>query len=54
MGEGIDCLSDAVAGSPFYAAKGEGFEAELARRLERFRELRQQVAERRRDDGGDG
>ncbi len=37
---GLDCLPPAVAGSRFYRPTDRGLEAELGRRLERFRELR--------------
>jgi putative ATPase len=37
---GLDCLPEALAGTRFYAPKGEGFEAELRARLERFAGLR--------------
>jgi putative ATPase len=44
---GLECLPDALAGTRFYRPRGEGFEEELARRLERFRELRERAQERR-------
>ncbi len=37
---GMDCLPDSLAGSRFYEPRESGFEAELASRLDRFRELR--------------
>jgi putative ATPase len=40
---GLECLPEALAGSRFYRPRGEGFEAELASRLERFRELRERA-----------
>jgi len=40
---GLDCLPEALAGTRFYEPKGEGFEAELKARLDRFRGLREQV-----------
>jgi putative ATPase len=44
---GIDCLPESLQGTRFYEPKGEGFEAELRARLERFRALRGEVKERR-------
>ncbi len=49
---GIDCLPDSLAGSRFYRPTERGFEAELGRRLERFRELRAQVAARAKPGAG--
>jgi putative ATPase len=49
---GIDCLPDSLVGETFYRPTNRGFEATLGERLERFRELKRQVRERR--DGGDG
>jgi putative ATPase len=40
---GIDCLPESLQGTRFYEPKGEGFEAELKERLERFRGLREKV-----------
>ena len=40
---GIDCLPEALQGTRFYRPKGEGFEARLNERMERFRALRQEV-----------
>jgi putative ATPase len=40
---GIDCLPESLQGTRFYEPKGEGFEAELRERLERFRDLRERV-----------
>jgi len=37
---GLECLPESLSGSRFYEPKGEGFEQELAQRLERFRQLR--------------
>jgi putative ATPase len=37
---GLDCLPESLQGTRFYEPRGEGFEEELAQRLERFRELR--------------
>jgi putative ATPase len=51
---GIDCLPEALAGERFYRPTDRGFEAELARRLERFRTLRREVKERREGEGGEG
>ncbi len=50
---GIDCLPEALAGSRFYRPTDRGFEAELSRRLERFRRLRAEVRGRR-GEGGEG
>jgi putative ATPase len=47
---GIDCLPDALQGERFYRPTERGFEAELGRRLERFRALRAEVKGRR--EGG--
>jgi len=44
---GLDCLPESLRGTRFYRPGGEGAEADLARRLEHFRELRD-VARRRR------
>ena len=44
---GIDCLPVSLAGTRFYEPTGRGFEEELSRRLERFRELRAAVRGRR-------
>jgi putative ATPase len=38
---GLDCLPEALQGTRFYQPKGEGFEARLKERMEKFRELRQ-------------
>jgi putative ATPase len=48
---GLDCLPEALAGTRFYEPKGAGHEGELKARLERFRELRAEVAGRRRGGG---
>ncbi|MCZ6726826.1 MAG: AAA family ATPase [Acidobacteria bacterium] len=45
--EHFNCLPDALAGERFYTPKGEGFEAELSQRLERFRQLRSRAIARR-------
>ena len=44
---GIDCLPEALEGERFYRPTDRGFEAELGKRLERFRHLREQVRARR-------
>ncbi len=44
----LDCLPEGLGGASFYRPGGEGFEAELAERLSRFRELRARARERRR------
>jgi putative ATPase len=44
---GLDCLPEALQGERFYQPTDRGFEAELAKRLERFRELRRHVKARR-------
>ncbi len=44
---GLDCLPESLAGSRFYEPKGEGFEAELKARLERWRGLHARAKERR-------
>jgi putative ATPase len=38
---GIDCLPESLQGTRFYEPKGEGFEAKLKERLERYRGLRE-------------
>jgi putative ATPase len=40
---GIDCLPESLQGTRFYEPKGEGFEAKLKERLERYRGLREKV-----------
>jgi putative ATPase len=40
---GIDCLPESLQGTRFYEPKGEGFEAELKARLERYRAVREKV-----------
>jgi putative ATPase len=40
---GLDCLPESLQGTRFYEPKGEGAEAELRARLERFRTLREEV-----------
>ena len=47
---GLECLPEALAGERFYAPKGEGFEAELNARLERFHELRARARKALRDE----
>src|SRR5436305_1739146 len=42
-GGGIDCLPEPLQGTRFYEPKGEGFEAKLKERLERYRGLREKV-----------
>ncbi|HEY0513194.1 MAG TPA: replication-associated recombination protein A [Thermoanaerobaculia bacterium] len=44
---GLDCLPESLQGTRFYEPKGEGFEAELRTRLERFRALREEVRKKR-------
>jgi len=44
---GIDCLPEALRGTRFYQPRGDGFEGEISRRLERFRELRETARKRR-------
>jgi putative ATPase len=44
---GLDCLPEALQGTRFYQPGGEGLEAELASRLERFRALRAAARKRR-------
>ena len=44
---GLDCLPDGLRGTRFYRPGDQGLEADLARRLERFRELRQRARDRR-------
>ncbi len=48
---GLDCLPEALQGTRFYQPRGEGREAELAERLERFRELRERARDVRVDLG---
>ncbi len=43
---GIDCLPESLQGMRFYEPKGEGFEAELKARLERFRVARERAKRR--------
>jgi putative ATPase len=43
---GMNCLPESLRSERFYDPRGNGFEEELARRLERFRELRQRLAQR--------
>ena len=45
---GIDCLPEALRGSRFYRPRGEGFEAELAARLDRYRALRARAGAKER------
>jgi putative ATPase len=44
---GLDCLPESLQGTRFYEPKGEGAEAELRARLERFRALRTEVKGKR-------
>jgi putative ATPase len=44
---GIDCLPESLQGTRFYEPKGEGVEARIKERLERFRALREEVKGRR-------
>ena len=44
---GIDCLPEALQGTRFYEPRGEGLEAELKERLERYRALREKVKKSR-------
>ncbi len=44
---GLDCLPEALQGTRFYEPKGEGLEAELKERLERYRALREEVKKKR-------
>ncbi len=44
---GLDCLPESLAGTRFYEPRGEGFEAELKARLERWRGLHAEVKGRR-------
>ncbi|HSG41411.1 MAG TPA: replication-associated recombination protein A [Thermoanaerobaculia bacterium] len=44
---GIDCLPEALQGTRFYDPKGQGFEAKLKERLERYRALREDVKGKR-------
>ena len=48
---GLDCLPEGLQGTRFYRPRGEGFEAELAERLERFQRLRSAAAGRKPTDG---
>jgi len=43
---GIDCLPESREGTRFYEPKGDGFEAELKARLERWRGVRATVKRR--------
>ncbi len=43
---GLDCLPESLQGTRFYEPKGEGFEAELKARLERWRGVREKVKKR--------
>ncbi|HTG35283.1 MAG TPA: replication-associated recombination protein A [Thermoanaerobaculia bacterium] len=44
---GIDCLPESLQGARFYEPKGEGFEAELKERLERYRGLRNEAKKKK-------
>ena len=48
---GLDCLPESLQGTRFYEPRGEGFEAELKARLERFRALREEVKGKRAGGG---
>ncbi len=50
---GLDCLPDSLQGTRFYEPKGEGFEAKLKERLQRFRGLREEVKRKRGKDDKD-
>jgi putative ATPase len=43
---GLDCLPESLQGTRFYEPRGEGFEEELAERLEKFRALRAKARQR--------
>jgi putative ATPase len=43
---GIDCLPESLQGTRFYEPRGQGFEAKLKERLERYRGLREEVKRR--------
>ena len=45
---GLTCLPDAVAGRRYYAPKGAGREADMKRRLEELRVLREKLAKERK------
>jgi putative ATPase len=47
---GLDCLPEVLAGLRLYEPPGSGFEAELAVRLERYRELRARAREKRQGE----
>ncbi len=40
---GLDCLPESLQGTRFYEPRGEGFEARLKERLERYRGVREEV-----------
>jgi putative ATPase len=44
---GLDCLPESLQGTRFYEPKGEGFEAKLKERLERYRGLRDEVRKKK-------
>jgi putative ATPase len=44
---GIDCLPESLQGTRFYEPKGEGFEAKLKERLERYRGLREEAKKKK-------
>ena len=44
---GLDCLPEGLRGRRFYRPRESGEEAEMARRLERFRELRRRAQRKR-------
>ena len=45
---GLDCLPDGLRGRRFYRPRDSGMESEMARRLERFRDLRRQAQRKSR------
>ena len=47
---GIDCLPESLQGTRFYEPKGRGFEAKLKERMEKIRELREQVRGQKPED----
>jgi putative ATPase len=48
---GIDCLPESLQGTRFYEPKGRGFEAKLKERMEKLRELREQVRGEKEKNG---
>jgi putative ATPase len=47
---GLDCLPESLQGTRFYDPRGEGFEADLKARLERYRTLREGVRKKKKRD----